>query len=149
MTTGNREDSLLTQQVVIAWAAGVVAGAASLVIPSAFHMFSETWHLREVVGAGLMVAMGIPFLSMIAMVLTAVPSFLLYALARTFRICRLPFYAVGGAAMGVGMVPLWYRWDADEMRTWLELLVDPGLRFAISGLFGGLVFWRLRGRHDG
>jgi|GEM_PF-1810240 len=94
---------------------------------------------------------------MFAIGITALPCAALSLLARAFRIRNWIFYLLAGIALGMLAVRAhieffnsvhWYTDPPDEKDvTWLQGLFSVGRFLVPSGAVGGMLFWRIAGKH--
>lgn len=85
---------------------------------------------------------GVFLMTLPAIALSIFPLVIVLAIARWLGILHATFYGVAGFAIGLAFLPLFSKMGVNPLRTWDQLLVEPGLRLSLSGLVAGLVLWK-------
>ncbi|MEM5403915.1 hypothetical protein [Paraburkholderia unamae] len=106
---------------------------------------SSLGNARIAIDAGIVSFWAMLFLWLLllpAIALAIVPGTIVFAIAFRFKIRHASYYCVAGILIALAMLPLLSKIGVYVRRTWVQLLFEPGLRLAFSGLFAGLVLWK-------
>jgi hypothetical protein len=135
-------DYALTLSIRTAWVGVIAFEGIGLLLEFTAVSLREGGFPAET-GYGLFIsALGALMLILPAIALTIVPSILFLAIAIRFEIRHLAFYCIAGVTMGLITLPFLSTFGSNSMRTWNQLVVDPGLRLCFSGLLAGVTLWR-------